>query len=514
MTDVNKINKNKFIKNVIQNGKRKVDLKCFTTNKDIICNINSSNLELNKLNIRELSKLSDRPIRQKKEQHNKEKNNIFSTEKDKQHSNYNINIKNIKTENNIYLNNNSNYNNYVTNHYKNLYIIEGRQKKLSDYILKDKSVERRKVYKLIFIEDEDENRNRRPYNYVNTECCQNFENKDINFYNYKKLKQYNDLYFQNKSVDKKNKSPFNINMKTKIKKEEKRNKINNKNVIKIQSFWRGYIARKINKQKLKIIPASKIYRIISKNFLFNSKSNIKIFIAKLKKIYNNSSIIHNRLERKKLNKNSKIYVNQNKNNTNTQNKNSYNNYVYNKKNQSFGFYSSFNKRNSNNIQVHNLKTIPKKIKNNYNILKSENYKNQIQNEISKIIKYIFRKNCFLHYPTILYRLKILQRMNLFERRYNCLLRIIKIKTKLILFQYFQKYKNIIKSDSKKSTVFNNDKKKFINNIDKPNNRNQIKINLIKKYSQNKNELNPLEKRNSIIIDIFNKLDLKTKKLLL
>ena len=99
MTDVNIINKNKFIKDVIQKGKRKVDLKCFTNNKDIICNINSSNLELNKLNIRELSKLSDRPILQKKEPHNKEKNNIFSTEKDKQHSNYNINIKNIKTEN-------------------------------------------------------------------------------------------------------------------------------------------------------------------------------------------------------------------------------------------------------------------------------------------------------------------------------------------------------------------------------------------------------------------------------
>ena len=511
MTDVNKLNKSKFIKDVIQKGKRKIDLKFFTANKDIICNINSSNLELNKLNLRELSKLSDRPIKQKNEPY-REKNNKYSTEKAKQHSDYNINIKNIQNENNTHLNNNSKYNNNMPNHYKNLVIIEERPKKLSDYILKDKSVGRKKVYKLVFIEDDEEYKNRRPYNYVNSECCQNFETKDINFYNYNKLKQYNDLYFKNNSVDRRNKSSLNIIMRTKNKKEEKRSNRNNKNIIEIQSFWRGYRTRKINKKKLKIIPASKICRIISKNFLFSSKSYIKIFLGKLKKIYNNSSIIHNKLDRKKLNKKSKIYVNQNKNNEN--NKTSYINYVYNKKNQSTGFYSSFNKRNSNSIQVHNLKTIPKKVKNNYNILKSANFKNQIEKEISKIIKYIFKKNCFLHYPMLLYRLKILQRMNLFEQRYNCLLRIIKIKTKLILFQYFQKYKNIIKSESKKSTSINSSKKEFKSNIDKSNNKNQIKINLINKYSQNKNELNSSEKRNSIMINIINKIDLKSKILLL
>ena len=177
MTDVNKLNKGKFVREVLQKGKRKIDLKYFKVKRDNICNINTPNLELNKLNIRELSKLSDRPIQQKKEHYNK-KINIFSKEKAQSNSNYNINIKNIKTENNIYLNNNSNYNNYMPNHYKNLFIIEGRRKKLSDYILKDKSVSRRKVYKLIFIEDEEENRNRRPYNYVNSEYNQNLKNKN------------------------------------------------------------------------------------------------------------------------------------------------------------------------------------------------------------------------------------------------------------------------------------------------------------------------------------------------
>ena len=66
MTDVNKLNKGKFVREVLQKGKRKIDLKYFKAKRDNICNINTPNLELNKLNIRELSKLSDRPIQQKK----------------------------------------------------------------------------------------------------------------------------------------------------------------------------------------------------------------------------------------------------------------------------------------------------------------------------------------------------------------------------------------------------------------------------------------------------------------
>ncbi len=99
MTDVNKLNKGKFVREVLQKGKRKIDLKYFKAKRDNICNINTPNLELNKLNIRELSKLSDRPIQQKKEHYNK-KIYIFSKEKAQNNSNYNINIKNIKTENN------------------------------------------------------------------------------------------------------------------------------------------------------------------------------------------------------------------------------------------------------------------------------------------------------------------------------------------------------------------------------------------------------------------------------
>ena len=490
MTDVKKFYKSNFMKDVIQKGKKKINLKFLAANKDTICNLKSSNLDLNNLNVKELSRLSDRPIHQKIEYKNERYNryNIFSTDGTHQNSEHKVVLKNIKNENNI--NYNYNYNNYAPNCHKSVVIFADPPKRISDYILKDKSISKRKVYKLIFVEEEDEDRNRKPYvyNYLNSECCQNFKNADINFCNYNNLKKYNDLYYKNNSVGRRKKNETPINIKIQNPKDEKRSN----NIIKIQTLWRGYRTRKIIKKKIKIIQASKIYRIISQSFNIIVKSYINIFLVKLKKIYNNSLIINRKLERQNLNKSKKIYMNKNKAN---------NNFVYNKKNQTQGFYSSFNKRKPNNIQIHNIKQIPISKKNNYYIIKSKNPKNQNEKEISLIIKYIFKKNCFLHYPLLLYRLKILQRMNLFEHRYNCLCRIIKIKAKLILFQYFQKYKNIIKSESTKDRISNSDAKVFNNSIDK-------------KDSQNKSELNDLKNRNSILNNIFNKIDAKTKKLLL
>ena len=490
MTDVKKFYKSNFMKDVIQKGKKKINLKFLAANKDTICNLKSSNLDLNNLNVKELSRLSDRPIHQKIEYKNERYNryNIFSTDGTHQNSENKVVLKNIKNENNI--NYNYNYNNYAPNCHKSVVIFADPPKRISDYILKDKSISKRKVYKLIFVEEEDEDRNRKPYvyNYLNSECCQNFENADINFCNYNNLKKYNDLYYKNNSVGRRKKNETPINIKIQNPKDEKRSN----NIIKIQTLWRGYRTRKIIKKKIKIIQASKIYRIISQSFNIIVKSYINIFLVKLKKIYNNSLIINRKLERQNLNKNKKIYINKNKAN---------NNFVYNKKNQTQGFYSSFNKRKPNKIQIHNIKQIPISKKNNYYIIKSKNPKNQNEKEISLIIKYIFKKNCFLHYPLLLYRLKILQRMNLFEHRYNCLCRIIKIKAKLILFQYFEKYKNIIKSESTKDRISNSVAKVFNNSIDK-------------KDSQNKSELNDLKNRNSILNNIFNKIDAKTKKLLL
>ena len=340
MTDVKKFYKSNFMKDVIQKGKKKINLKFLAANKDTICNLKSSNLDLNNLNVKELSRLSDRPIHQKIEYKNERYNryNIFSTDGTHQNSENKVVLKNIKNENNI--NYNYNYNNYAPNCHKSVVIFADPPKRISDYILKDKSISKRKVYKLIFVEEEDEDRNRKPYvyNYLNSECCQNFENADINFCNYNNLKKYNDLYYKNNSVGRRKKNETPINIKIQNPKDEKRSN----NIIKIQTLWRGYRTRKIIKKKIKIIQASKIYRIVSQSFNIIVKSYINIFLVKLKKIYNNSLIINRKLERQNLNKNNKIYMNKNKAN---------NNFVYNKKNQTQGFYSSFNKRKPNNIQI-------------------------------------------------------------------------------------------------------------------------------------------------------------------
>ena len=510
MNDVKKLTKTKFIKDVIKNRRRKIDLKFFSASKHMNYNIDTSNLELNKLNIRELSTLSDRPIQKSENKNKNKKIKINETLKAKQLSNYNIDIRNIKFENNINLNNNYHYNNYIPNCHKSVVIFEEPPKKLSDYILKDKSIGKKKVYKLIFLEEKDDNRNKKHYvnYYTNTEGSQMFQNTSSNFFNYKKLKKYNDLYYNNNnSVDKRKKVTLNINTKTKPKNEQ-----NRENIIKIQKLWRGFRIRNIYKKNLKIIFSSRIYRIISKKMYIIIKSYKKIFFAKLNKIFNNSSINTRKLENKKLNKNNKIYVNKNRNKANI--KNPYNNYVYNKKNQSIGFNSSFNKRNTNNIQVHNLKPISKKINNNYNIYKRKNYKNEIEKEITHINKYVFKRNCFMHFPILLYRLKILQRLNLLEHRYNCLYNILKIRKKLILYQYFHKYKNIIDIESKNDKISLSGKKTLNNSLDKSNNGNIIKINLRKKILTNKNELNSPLKRSAMLNKIFKKIDSKNKKLLL
>jgi hypothetical protein len=287
-------------------------------------------------------------------------------------------------------------------------------------------------------------------------------------------------------------------------------------IIKIQSFWRGFITRKIFFRNLKIISSSKLFKIIHKKIYGIRNNYVKIFFAKLQKIYNNSSQKKQFFDSKKLNKNNRIYVNKYPNKTNI--KNSYNNYIYRRKNKSPVNSISFNKKQTNNIQVHNLKTISKKeINNNYDVFNESNYKKAIENEILVLIKYMNKKAGLLHFPTLLYRLKILQKINLVEHRYNCLYNMIKIREKTKLYQYVQKYKNIIFSESFK--IDKNNNKKNIKLIDTNINnsfddKRVIKINARKKYLQRKNSLNNSQKRISCLKNILNNLQTKNNKKLL
>ena len=461
--------RNRFIRDEIQRKDGKIDLNFFSANKYQNNDICTSNIELNKMNIRELSKLSDRPIQQKNDI-KKSKYNIYSFDRVNQQSKNNMNL---KAENNINLNNIYNYNNYNTNIKKNIVIFTDPPKKLSDYILKDKSNSKKKVYKLIFIEENDKKRKKMPYrnNYINTKIAKNVKDIDFRFNNYKNLKKYNDIYF--------NTSYNNNNKRKKF--------YQNKNSIK-----KKYETLTLN-----------IFRILSKKVNIINKTYAKSFLDKLKKIVNNTTRKNLLNENKKLNKNDRIYVNINSNQEN--NKNSYNNYIYHRKNKS-PVNISFNKKKSNNNQVLNLKTISNKNKNDYDIFSNSNYKNQIQKEISNIIKYIIKKACFMHYPTFLYRLKVLHKLNIVENRYDCLYNLIKIREKTKLYIYFQKYRNIVICESLHN--------KNENNINNSNNNYKIRINTRIKYLQNKNALNISTKRITNLTKIINKIDLKFNKILL
>ena len=511
MKDEIRINKNKFMNDVIRNRRGNVDLKYFSANKKPYNNPTSPNIEINRINIRELSKLSDRPIQHKNE-HNY---NLFSYDKGNKSLEKKLYVNNMRNANNIINLNNINYNNYNTSSKRNIVIFTDPPKKLSDYILKEKSKSKKKVYKMIFIEENDFKNTKRSYvnTYLNSKNSYEIPKEEIKSHNYDIKPKYNNIYVNN-SIDynnNSNKKKFYVNMRRTYRMKERIPQI-----IKIQSFWRGFITRKIFVRNLKIISGSKIYKIIHK-IIYGMRNNyIKIFLAKLQKIYNNSSQKKQFFDSKKLNKNNRIYVNKYPNKTNI--KNSYNNYIYRRKNKSPVNSISFNKKQTNNIQVHNLKTISKKeINNNYDVFNESNYKKAIENEILVLIKYINKKAGLLHFPTLLYRLKILQKINLVEHRYNCLYNMIKIREKTKLYQYVQKYKNIIFSESFK--IDKNNNKKNIKLIDTNINnsfddKRVIKINTRKKYLQRKNSLNNSQKRISCLKNILNNLQTKNNKKLL
>ena len=511
MKDEIRINKNKFMNDVIRNRRGNVDLKYFSANKKPYNNPTSPNIEINRINIRELSKLSDRPIQHKNE-HNY---NLFSYDKGNKSLEKKLYVNNMRNANNIINLNNINYNNYNISSKRNIVIFTDPPKKLSDYILKEKSKSKKKVYKMIFIEENDFKNTKRSYvnTYLNSKNSYEIPKEEIKSHNYDIKPKYNNI-FVNNSID------YNNNSNRKKLYANMRRTYRMKDyipqIIKIQSFWRGFITRKIFVRNLKIISGSKIYKIIHK-IIYGMRNNyIKIFLAKLQKIYNNSSQKKQFFDSKKLNKNNRIYVNKYPNKTNI--KNSYNNYIYRRKNKSPVNSISFNKKQTNNIQVHNLKTISKKeINNNYDVFNESNYKKAIENEILVLIKYINKKAGLLHFPTLLYRLKILQKINLVEHRYNCLYNMIKIREKTKLYQYVQKYKNIIFSESFK--IDKNNNKKNIKLIDTNINnsfddKRVIKINARKKYLQRKNSLNNSQKRISCLKNILNNLQTKNNKKLL
>ena len=306
MKEKNNLRKDNFMNEIIRNRRGKVDLKYFSANKNMNHNNNNnqipSNIELNKINIRELSKLSDRPIKYR----NGNNYNFFSLDNMNKRAGKRTNMDNIGRENNIInLNNIYNYN-CNSGSKKNIVIFTDPPKKLSDYILKEKSHSKKKVYKLIFIEESDLQNKKNHYltNYINTLNSISLTNDYTKSQNYIKQPKYNDLYTNTRSDYNNNKRKrlfVNLN-------ENNKRRINLANITKIQSIWRGFYARKIFFRNIKIISGSIMCKILYK-IIYNARKNyIKIFFAKMQKIYN-SSQKKQYFESKKLNRNDRIYVN-------------------------------------------------------------------------------------------------------------------------------------------------------------------------------------------------------------
>ena len=560
-----------LIEDIINNRKGKVNLKYFSPNKKENNKTSFGKIIVNKINIKELSKLSDRPIlgdiKNFKEKKDMSSDNTFPM-----------------MNNNRLLNfeNSSNNFDYLENN-KNMVIFTERPKKLSDYILKNNN--KKKLYQLTYLDENDINflkhynenlykdyNSNRDYNgkYLN-------KNKTLFHHNtYDEQEQlFRDLYNKNYS--------FNYNINSSINNIRKNNYYanniytNNQNndqlkVIKIQSVWRGHQIRKFMIMSLNnFYNILKIYNVLYKIFYNNSKPTFKDFFNLLLKVKtdlkNNTKKM---LKNKKINRyitNIKSFNdNFSKNITNTKsfNDNINNNKLYkenikkmpiiDKKNINF-FIPGEHKNNNvpkNNFVYKGKNNLAMKspllTKKNLNLNKKENNiilrgktkdfginkniniynKNNIR--VNNIVKYIIKKNGLLHFPLLLYRLRILQKLKLIELKYKGLFNIFRIKEKLSLYSYFNRYRNNIFSQTVNLMFIinqiNKNKEKLKNKDNTNNNETTINNNNINNDNINininnntKNNLNNSilaqsniteNKKNELLKKIFNKKVYKIK----
>ena len=186
----------------------------------------------------------------------------------------------------------------------------------------------------------------------------------------------------------------------------------------------------------------------------NNKKNLYIKVStKNDKIYprkNSFNINKENIKKKpKIDKkNINIFIPGNKNSTLSQK-------IYIKKN---SIKKSATMSSENNIDNNNIKNMNDNIVNKYNTINNTDSKedtkksNKIKNKKSKdlkklklddIVKYITKKTYSLHFPLLLYRLRILQKMNLIDLKYKYPSKLILIKEKITLRPYFLKYRFLI-----------------------------------------------------------------------
>ena len=276
-----------------------------------------------------------------------------------------------------------------------------------------------------------------------------------NYLNYtqKKCKNYERKYPVIMVSDKRNK---------KMKNNRYINIINNKRekIIKIQSIWRGYFLRKIAIGSIKkyvgfvalIKYMNKIYiKKMKILFLLKMKKN-KDFIYT--KNYDNKNKTINVMNGYKNNKKLFSRIIKMNNINNRYDRYEKKNYI-NKSNSNEKFNSNISSINYTNNELQKSVYIPKKVSiytfEKNKILFKNNMNMKIK--IKKLIKHINKICYYKHYPIILYRLKIKQKMNLIHEKLQKLKNIINLIEKNKIKQIFKKYRDYILNQKVKEEIF-------------------------------------------------------------
>ena len=524
--------KNNFLENIIRNRREEIRSKYYSPMP--IQNVNSyrRNVGVNRINIRELSQLSDRPILMNNPNTRIRKNRYISEDRSYRYMDNTPSIilskETLNSRNNINYLSNFNYSNYKNERNKkskkNFVIFSECPKKISDYILKSKSKSKQKVYHLTYLDENDLNLNYEEF--LQSKLYKNYNsNRRDNSYRLKNNKKKNFAYktFSDNDYSLLQKLYKNKNNKIIIKENiyinnNNRNNYsinniytNNQNndqlkVLKIQSVWRGYFFRRYLINSLNLFYSiMKSYSILNKILYSKAKPSFKqfFFILKYKlpkrrnKYQLNPSLVREKYKISR-DKPRQILMNENKTNINVympgerKNNVSPSSYIYRRKNKS-PKSPKYSTKENNDKEISNNSNKSK----NYDGFHRINYKYRAKRQINDIIKYIL-KNCYLlHFPLFLYRMKILQKMNLVELKFNFLYKLIDIKERNRLRQYFHKYRNNIFSNTINKIFINKRKNQLRNgNYNYRNNYNNIKDkkdNDNTKYSSNIREIEDKDK---------------------
>ena len=553
---------NTFVDNILKDKKGKMNFKYFSPIIKPRSIIPPENFLANKINLKELSKISNKPIFVNTIKQKIKNERYVSVDK----SNINQNYSSMANSTRFleYENKNINYFN-TSNNKKNIVIFTERPKKISDYILKNKS--KQKVYQLTYLNEND----LKCQKYFNEKKLYQNTNSNRNYYNPRLIRKQKKMFSYNTYNDHNNliNDVYSNDGDNSIYKSSKNfnnysfNSIysNNQNndqlkVVKIQSMWRGHKIRKfIIKSLNNYYHIMKffncLYTVFSNNYKPIYKQFISLYIkTKNVALYNRMAIKNKktklpsyssrpRRENKNVNNPTKENINRNtiidKKNINVfipgekkeKRSDSKKNFVYVRKkslpkNSPLFSRRSFKKDNKVKSMGNNMK-LREKI-NNHEPFKNINSKNTHKDEINNIIKYIIKKNILLYFPLFLYRLKILQKIKLIECKYKCLFNLIKIKEKLFLFPYFKRYRNnIISLTVKQMLDIKNvyTKKENLNHSDNKDINNNFKINKYilgsnGKYNSNNNKfkLNKIMYSNKTLLKSNDKTKNTNKKYIL